>query len=240
METGTGYFDMHCHILPGIDDGFQEVEDSVTGLQLDYEGGIDVVVATPHYYPKESVDSFLARRKDARDRLAAALTHSKKPFPAVYLGAEVAYREGLLQEEKLDKLCIAGSRYMLLELPFHKWSAKVITDVRAFYRVRGIIPILAHLERYFDIEDKEAIEEVRKADVLVQMNAEYILDKHTRKKAKKILSQGGAHVLGSDCHNLTSRPPNLDFAFEQMFDWGMDDLVYEMIQTSEHIINNGL
>lgn len=214
-------YDVHCHLLPGMDDGCKTVEESLQVLQRSSEQNIRAIAATPHYYPKETVSNFLARRRLAAQALVEGITNANIRHPAVYLGAEVAYHSGLIYEEQLERLCIGQSNYLLLELPFSKWQPSVLRDVRTIRGVRGIVPIIAHLERYLKLQDKRTIEELLDCDALIQMNAEYILNPKTKRMAKKLLKRGVVQLLGSDCHNMTSRPPNLGLAYEQLLDWNM-------------------
>ena len=160
MENNYVFCDLHSHILPGMDDGCQTVEESVQMLRSCYEQGIHKICATPHYYPVESVDEFLKRRNESVQLLHKALEQEKLPVPKICLGAEVAYRPGICYQEDLDKLCIGNSQYLLLEMPFNKWGEEVIRTVRNICNVRGITPILAHIERYLSMQDKDVLERI--------------------------------------------------------------------------------
>lgn len=238
--------DVHCHILPGMDDGAKNEEMSMAMLEEDYWQGITHIAATPHYYPKETVDQFLMRRVEAAKRLVIALKESQwEGHPAVVLGAEVAYHNGLVYEEKLQRLCIGNTNYLLLEMPFAKWEPSVLRDVQMLRHTRGIIPIIAHLERFFAYEDKKTIQELLSMDVKIQMNAEYILDSKTHKKARKLLQSGVVDFIGSDSHNMENRRPNLRDAYDQLDNWGMQVitgivslivyLVYALFLAKEYI-----
>ena len=221
--------DVHCHLLPGIDDGCKTAEESLDLMEESYWQGVTHIEATSNDHPKETVDSFLVRRVEAARRLAEALVQSQwEDHPSVVLGAEVAYHNGLIYEQKLDRLCIGGSNYLLLELPFAKWDTTVLRDVQMLRNTRGIIPVIAHLERFFAFEDKKTIQELLDMDVMIQMNAEYILNPKTQKKAKKLLQKGVIDLLGSDSHNMDTRMPNLGFAYEQLDDWGMGDIADQL------------
>lgn len=233
-------FDLHCHFLPQMDDGCKSVEESAAVLHTSWKQGVQGVIATSHYYPQETVSRFLQRRKAACDRLVAYLRMQPVQIPQVCLGAEVAYHNGLIYEEQLEYLCIGHSRYMLLELPFSKWSPNVLRDVQTMHSVRGITPILAHLERYFKIQEKSHIAALMDSDVLVQMNAEYLLGTWTQHKGKQLLKQRKVQVLGSDCHNMTTRPPRLGQAVEELDRSHMSDLVEEICWTSGEIFRQGM
>lgn len=231
-------YDVHCHVLPGIDDGCATVEESLEVLIESSRQNIAMIAATPHYYPNESITQFLKRRRTAAQKLIEALDTKRIPRPGILLGAEVAYHVGLVHEENLTSLCIGKTSYLLLELPFKKWSASVLRDIQTMRNTRGIIPIIAHLERFFPYQDKKTIQELLEMDVLVQMNAEYILDPRTKRNAKKLLKQDVIQLLGSDCHNTTSRPQQLEQAFMQLKKWGMSDIAAEICQNSSFVFMN--
>lgn len=201
--------DMHCHILPGMDDGSKDVSMSMDMLRAAAKQGVRQILATPHYYPVESVGDFLERRNQAAHALRQAMDAAQEPLPQVCLAAEVAYRPGIGYEEELRSLCIGKSEFLLLELPFGPWGPEVLRDIRNMSCAKGITPVLAHLERYLRIQKKKVIHEVLQQGVLVQLNAEAVLERRTRSKALKMLKAGTVHLLGSDCHNLTTRKPNL-------------------------------
>lgn len=247
MEKRMFFYDIHCHLLPGMDDGCKTPGESLALLEESRKQGISGIVATPHYYPGESVDSFLQRRNRAHEMLLDAIKQRNRDKSSVQpemetdvlpvcLGAEVAYHAGLVYEEQLPGLCLGKSKYLLLELPFQKWSPNVIRDVHSIRSVRGLKPVIAHLERYFKYQDPEMIDELRNCDVLVQMNAEYILGGFwDRRKAKKLLKYRMADVLGSDSHNMDERCPNLGPAADKLQEAGMDEILYELGRTSKRI-----
>ena len=216
--------DMHSHILPGMDDGSKDPGMSLEMLGAAADRGVEHILATPHYYPVESVKDFLERRAVAAGALKAAMDQSDRQLPRVYLGAEVAYRPGIGYEEDLRSLCIGDSEFLLLELPFAPWGPEVLRDIRNMTCAKGITPVLAHLERYLRIQKKKVLQEVLQQGVLVQLNAEAVLQRQTRRAALKMLRSGAVHLLGSDCHNLTDRPQNLGSAVQQLQQTrGMDE-----------------
>jgi protein-tyrosine phosphatase len=79
--TGALY-DFHSHILPGMDDGYQDPQSALQALKVSYAQGVRYVVATPHYYAEEPVDSFLQRRAEAMQRLQDAMKQDGGAFPA--------------------------------------------------------------------------------------------------------------------------------------------------------------
>ena len=205
--------DFHSHILPGIDDGSRIVEESVEMLLRMKEQGIDVVVATPHFYAShDDPQRFLARRQRAKEKLDTVLTDA---MPKVLLGAEVAYYSGMSQSKALQQLTIEGTNAILVELPMGRWKDSIYRELSRIYEQQNLIPIVAHVDRYLTPHRSFGIpKKLEELPVLVQANAEFFLDKATARKAKKMLAAEQIHLLGSDTHNLTDRAPNLGMALQ--------------------------
>lgn len=235
MERSELWVDLHCHVLPGMDDGCKTCQESAKLLLESFRQGIYGIVATPHYYPQESVVQFLQRRLTAYESLMEFLRQNRLRVPALCLGAEVAYRDGIAQEPLLDRLCYGKSDYLLLELPFAKWPQRVLEEIQEIILVRGITPVIAHLERYMHYQDRKTLNALYEMDLMIQMNAEYFLDNRTRGKAKKLITGGIVQLLGSDSHNVTRRPPNLGLAIEAMQDRGLEDYVSDIRQNQIRI-----
>lgn len=203
--------DWHSHVLPGMDDGSQSVEESVEMLQKLRAQGVNTVIATPHFYAEEeSVDSFLQRRSDSFFELSQYLTDD---FPKVLLGAEVRYYPGISQLENLHKLKIENSNLLLLEMPFSHWTEYTLREAETLSGFRNVTLVLAHVERYLSLQKDDPWERLLKNDVLMQANASFFTDWKTGRKALRMLQQGKIQLLGSDCHNLKRRPPQLDRAY---------------------------
>lgn len=204
--------DFHSHILPGIDDGCKTVEESIEALRMMADYGIDRVAATPHFYAAhsgESPDEFLARRNEAEQKLREAIK-DENGLPEIFCGAEVKFFRGMSRVEDLQKLTYQGTKLLLVEMPFSKWSEKEIKEVLALNENLDVIPVLAHIERYFSYQKNlDWIYEFKDEGILMQMNAEYILGALSKRKAMKLINNHAIDFLGSDAHNLTDRKPNL-------------------------------
>lgn len=204
--------DFHSHILPKMDDGSRNVEESLLMLNALAEQGISRVIATPHFYANdESVSEFLNRRQVSFERLKVSMSDD---MPQVKLGAEVRFYEGISRLEGLESLCIEGTRLLLLEMSMQRWTEytlKEITDISC----RGkVVPVLAHLERYMNFQRADDLNGLLANGVLVQVNASFISKFLTRRKAIGLLKNGAVHFLGSDCHNMSDRAPDIGDAFK--------------------------
>ena len=159
--------DFHSHILPAADHGSDGITTTLAQLRMMHEAGTDAVVATPHFYPsKMTLASFLARRDECAARLVAA---KGEDTPQIFLGAEVLVCPGLQEMAGLERLAIAGTKLILLEMPFRAWDRKIIetvTDIRDI----GLCPILAHIDRY----DKNEVQRLLRRGICAQVNADAV------------------------------------------------------------------
>ena len=207
--------DFHCHILPGIDDGSKSLSESVEMLKLEAEQGIEHVVATPHFYAaSDTPDRFLRRRQEAQLRLQEEM--QKYPgLPEVSVGAEVYYFRGISDSDKLLDLTFGNKRFILLEMPEVIWTESMFAEIEQIYRKQGIVPIIAHIDRYIGLFQNRGIaERLSEMPALVQANASFFLRPMTRSLALRMVSRDQIHLLGSDCHNTESRPPKLGPVFQ--------------------------
>ena len=207
--------DFHSHILPGIDDGSRSVEESLEMLRMEAAHGIRRIVATPHFYPRQNApEEFLERRAESARRLLEAASRESS-LPQILLGAEVYFFSGISDCEQLRELTIEKNSYILIEMPMPPWSDRMYRELQDIHYKQGLNPIVAHVDRYirpfktYDIPSRLA-----ELPVLVQANASFFRDRFTRSIAMRMLRQGQIHLLGSDCHNLTTRVPNLDQAVQ--------------------------
>ena len=202
--------DFHSHILPGIDDGSSSLKMSVAMLAQEAKQGIHTVVATPHFYAHhDTPEAFLARREEAYGALIAE-TAGKEGVPELHLGAEVAFFRGMSESNALESLKIGKSRYILVELPMGTWYNSIWEELCAIREKQGLIPIIAHVDRYLaPLQAERLMRELEELPVLLQFNIGFFLRRNTARLALKLLKQGRIHLLGSDCHNLETRPPRL-------------------------------
>lgn len=200
--------DLHSHVLPGIDDGSPDVETSLEMLRLSAQQGVEAMVATPHFYAwRNRVERFLRRRQRAFEQLAP---HLLPGLPDLYLGAEVAFFEGISEAEMLEELTLEGTNVLLLELPFRPWSGRDLDEVEALIERRDFQVVLAHLERYLMFsENRPLLLELMDMPLQVQINAESLLSWRGRGRLLKWFRNDQAHLLGSDCHGVEHRVPNL-------------------------------
>lgn len=204
--------DFHTHILPAVDDGSRSVSMTVSMCRMEQEQGIGSIVATPHFYAGEdSVGHFLERRTESLKRARAAVEESfPEGGPHLVPGAEVYYFPGIGRAEMLSRLCIEGTRTLLLEMPFCPWTDEMYRDVRRILRNQELNVVLAHIERYVRYQRDMAVWDriLHMENLYPQMNAGAFSDWKKRRFCLRFLEERDV-LLGSDCHNLTDRPPNM-------------------------------
>lgn len=203
--------DFHTHILHRIDDGPRKLEESVSLLKNIYENGTDVAVLTSHFYPRdqERFDEFIDRRKRRYDELK--LNCLGCSVPKLVLGAEVNIHTDFSKFDNIRELCIEGTDYMLLEMPAKKWEEWMFDCIHNL-KLKGIKPIMAHIDRYLDFNkhDLEALDDLKP---LYQVNADAFLIRGGMKKMLDLFYSDRLHVIGSDMHDGKIRKNNLPDAY---------------------------
>ena len=233
-------FDVHCHILPGIDDGSKDVQMSLDMLRLTAEQGVEGVIFTPHFYADMySPEEFLDRRSKALAELEANLGQLSK-VPQYISGSEVHYFRGMSRYESLESLCIGKSDYILIEMPFRDWQSLFVDEIQEISRVLGLKVIIAHIERYLDQDKRLVAKLLDDPNILIQCNAEFFTDRPTASKAIKMLKSGRVDLLGSDCHRINHRKPNLAEAVEVIKKKAKPELLEHIWNTSRKIFEQSV
>ena len=205
--------DFHTHILPGMDDGSKDVRQSVSMLRLEAKLGVDVICLTPHFYAEQnSPAQFLERRERAWQKLKPYLWPE---LPRMRLGAEVQYFEGISEAEDVHRLRIEGTPYLLVEMPFCRWTQRMLEEVLELNDYPGTRVVLAHVERYLAMQPSGTVEWLVSKGVQIQSNLSWFGSWRTRHRAMSMLKKGQIHFLGSDCHNMDNRRPNWDVVPEK-------------------------
>lgn len=199
--------DFHAHILPGIDDGSPDIGVSETMLEMAAQQNVTIIAATPHFYAgRMTLDGFLQKREEAYRLVRGAAADQGIHL---VLGSETAFFSGMSSADRLEQLTIGNTPLLLLEMPFRPWGDSDLREIEGLLD-RGLKPVIAHAERYYPYQrGKHIFDELYSLPVLVQINAEAFLSRKTRRLALALFRAGNAHLLGSDCHNVVSRPPNL-------------------------------
>lgn len=220
--------DLHSHVLPGMDDGSGSLEESLAMLRETAAQGIRIMAATPHFDPRsDTPEAFLARR----NRAAEALTEKLEPgIPRLLLGAEVRYFRGISESDALPLLTLEGGKALLLELPAAPWPEELWKELAQFRQRTGILPIIAHIDRYIGPFRTRGIpERLGELDLLIQANSGFFLKKSTASLALRLLRENKVHLLGSDCHGMQYRRPDLGAAMKKIQPWAENIRRYEQM-----------
>lgn len=206
----SGYMDIHSHILPGVDDGAADMEEALEMIQMAYKEGVRIIVLTPHNYPGEDYNNELVHSR--YEELVSAVG-SRYDDIILMLGNEIFYRDSIVTELRQGgALTLGKTLYVLVEFDYRIEFNKLYQGVRRLVE-GGYRPIIAHIERY-DCLFKQyiRIQELIELGAYIQVNCRSIMGGLLDQGAvfcKKLLEKNMIHFLGSDCHNLTSRTPQM-------------------------------
>jgi protein-tyrosine phosphatase len=212
--------DLHSHILPGLDDGAQTIEESIEIARAAAEDGIAVVAATPHVRDDWPTSTEAMERGVAE--LRGALAAAGIPLE-LRSGGEIALdRLGTLTVDELRRFGLAGNpNYVLLEFPYSGWPLPLSQHVDEL-RAARITPVLAHPERNGDVAtNPERLRPLVEAGALVQLTAASVdgrLGERPHSTARRLLRLGLAHMLASDAHAPAVRSIGLSAAAESVGD----------------------
>lgn len=225
------YFDIHSHILPGVDDGSESLEESMAMLDIAYKEGTRNVMLTPHYmrgrnrYGKEEL---YIRYESFREEV-----QKKYPDMNLYLGNEILYEDGIVEDLKAGLIhTMNGTKYVLVEFNIRISYNQLYQAIRKLTNAR-YRPIIAHVERYRCLfKHIERIDELVRMESYLQMNISSVygglLDEDAR-WCKKLVREGYISFFGTDAHDLENRAPYIkdyvtwiekkcgEEALEQMF-----------------------
>lgn len=199
--------DIHTHALPGVDDGAKNIDESLEMLRYSYCGGVNKCYLTPHcvIHTHTAIESFISVRNEA---FAALCAHTRRmsDVPKLCVGAEVYCDHDISRHSEIDKLCLEGTKMMLVEFPLDG-KRRPISEWVYSLNAKGITVVAAHVERYADTA--KILEETKGLDIVYQINASSFLHLSSRRKLKKILQCHGRFIAASDMHNMTSRKSRL-------------------------------
>ena len=234
MDDRNKYYDIHAHFLPSMDLGCKNTDDALQMISMMEKQSCQGVIATPHFYPTETVDDYLKRRHDNYTTLREALQESQySDFDKkIILGTEVAYHHSLVFENGIFNLCMGDSNYLLLEMPFSKWTPEVLEDMEKLIKYRGLRIIIAHLERFYEYGNKKYIERLLDMDLAIQMNTAHLLKFGAFRHANKMIKEQRVDVLCTDCHGTFFYPPNMEQALDKMRKSGLESDMNRMLQNS--------
>lgn len=211
--------DLHCHLLPGIDDGAKDVADAVDLAAMAYKSGITHVVCTPHIH-EGYFDNNIENIKNTHSIFRGALEKAKIPLKS-HFAAEVRISQSIITLAKTNRLPFLGYLYgkpvLLLELP-HSHIPPGTEQLITWLKANNILPMIAHPERNRDIlANYNKAKWLRGKGVLFQITAGAItgtFGERVQHCASQLLQDHFADVVATDSHNVHRRPPELAGAYE--------------------------
>lgn len=199
--------DLHTHVMYGIDDGSRTLEESMTMLEkLSNEGVTDVMI-TPHYIENSKYN---CNNKNKKQLFTKIKQEAKKRGINIniYLGNEIMVNNNIMNLFNTEIATLNASKYLLIELPMEKEFDDLDLVIKELTN-NGVIPIIAHPERYSYVKDNyKWLEEYLKMGVLFQSNYESLFGKYgkeAKKTIKKLLKHNMVHFLASDIHHESSK-----------------------------------
>ena len=234
------FFDMHLHILPGIDDGAKDLEESMKMLSMEQEQGICCLCATPHFH----IHGTVGRHKvfEAYTKLRLMMDQSF-PQMRLYLGQEIMYFPGITDAlDSGEALTMNSSRYVLLEFLPDETYKTVYGGVQKLVR-SGYIPILAHVERMDCLmKHRQCMDELKAMYIPFQMNTTSLTGiTPAAHPCRQLLTDGYVDLLGTDAHGSSRRPPDFSHAAQWIIrHCGKDMLVKLACENPSAILNDKL
>ncbi len=209
--VGTGMIDLHCHILPGIDDGAPDLDEALRMARVAVADGITVTACTPHIYPG-MYENDAAGIRSCIAELREALRREDIPLQLVE-GADVHLTPDLLDGLRRGRIpTLNGTRYFLFEPPHHVAPPRlenVVFDLVA----AGFVPIVTHPERLSWIDNHYAtFTALVKGGAWMQLTAGAITGRFGGRPkywAERMLDEGLVHIVATDAHRADKRPPLL-------------------------------
>jgi protein-tyrosine phosphatase len=225
--------DLHCHLLPAIDDGATDLDMSLEMARIAFDDGIRTVACTPHIYP----GMYDNDAPGIRRAIAALQTELDRAGIGLRLlpGADVHLDPGLVDGIREDRVpTLAGSRYLLLEPPHHvappRFEASVFTLMAA-----GYVPVITHPERLKWIEhDFDVFVRLVERGVWMQVTAGALTGRFGKRVtywAEKFVGEGMTHLLATDAHHPQRRPPLLAEAREAAASLVGEDEAWHLVRT---------
>lgn len=231
--------DIHCHILPGVDDGAKTVEDSLEMAKEAVKEGITSIIATPHHnssYQNEKKE-IIARVNDLNSRI------KEEGIPLnILTGQEVRiYGELLADLEKGKILPLCESQYLFVEFPSNyvpKYAERLLFDIQ----LHGLIPVIVHPERNKQLQEQsDLLYQFVGKGALTQVTASSIcgyFGKNIKKFSHQLIEANLTHFIASDAHNISNRTFKMSEALDEIESQYGVDMVYMFTENAELLVQN--
>lgn len=202
--------DIHCHILPGVDDGAKDEDSMERMFCLADEEGIDAIIATPHFALGE--DEKRAETIKLKYDMARSAWKKRDSQKELYLGSELLWEEGVVDAlEEGKALTMNGTSYVLVEFLADVGYEYIESAIRKL-QYAGYIPIIAHVERYWQLKSRKMLRKLVDMGAYLQVNVSIILGHHgfwQKRCIVRWMKEGLIHFVGTDAHNSKTRKPEM-------------------------------
>lgn len=240
-DGGKCMIDIHSHILPGIDDGAQTMNDSIELCQFAVNNGISHMLATPHIHPGR-FDNNKERIESVFQQLKKELYSQQIPLKLSY-AAEVRISVEMMEMIALDKIPFLGQHqgfnYLLLEMP-HSHILPGSEKLIDWLTKRNIKVIIAHPERNKDIQrDINKISGFIKQGCLLQLTAASVSGKFgeiCQTISKQLIDNHWVSFVATDAHNIKNRPPDLKQGWDTLVRWVGEDSAKKLCYSNQQLI----
>ncbi|MCM3569385.1 tyrosine-protein phosphatase [Neobacillus mesonae] len=231
--------DIHCHILPGIDDGAQSMEDSITMAKQAAKEGIDIIIATPHLnHQYNNRKQSILEKVDALNLVLEKEGVGVKIFP----GQEPRIYGEIIEDYEKDEIqTLNCSRYVFIEFPSNhvpRYSEKLLFDIQ----VKGLTPVIVHPERNSELmEHPDVLYNLIEKGALTQVTASSLcgyFGKKIQTFSEQLIEANLTHFIASDAHNVVNRAFKMVEAMDLIeSEYGMD-YVYMFKENAELLVKN--
>ena len=237
--------DIHSHIIFDVDDGPKTLEDSRRLLEESYRQGVRTIISTSHRRkgmfetPEEKIAANFKQVQDLAKQVADDLT--------VLYGAEIYYTSDILKKlEEGTFPSLGGTKYVLIEFSMNTPYKDIHSALGNVIRL-GMIPVVAHIERYHCLEnDEDKVSELINMGCYMQVNSSNVLKpklfgdryKFMKKRVQFFLERDLVHFVASDMHNLDDRPPYMQKAYQIVAKKYGAERAEELFKTNQEILLN--
>jgi len=210
--------DLHCHILPDMDDGVQSEEEMEAVLKSAWKQGIYAMLATSHFPAKKGRDAKIRQEKLL---LAQKVAQEISPEFRIYMGNEIFWMDGIVEALQYgEAMPLAESRYVLVEF-FPEAEYKQLYRAANELTQAGYIPVLAHIERYLClVREWERLDKLEDAGCYFQVNMASLLGSwwnSSVRYCRKLVQEGWVHFMGTDTHGMNFRPIEIEKSYEWIY-----------------------
>jgi protein-tyrosine phosphatase len=233
--------DLHCHILPNVDDGPQSLADSIEMAKLAVKEGITTIIATPHHRNEKyenhhqtifrKVEEFNSVLKKENLNVTVQVGQEPRIFGELIEGLETGEVGPINHQGK--------GKYVLVELPsghVPRYTSQLLFDMQ----LKGYIPVIVHPERNQEIiENPEVLYQLVKKGALTQVTASSVaghFGKTIKKFTHQLIEANLTHFIASDAHNTSSRSFKMVEAYETIGKQFGNDLVYLFLENAELLV----